>query len=359
MIKKTLAWLQKNERHLGAFVFVIGFITDLATFTLLDISLVNLLFAGYLGVAALCILLGHLLASRSGQGSTVRKAALVALPLIAQYLLGNLLSGFLIFYTKSSVLLVSWPFIILLLLVFIGNEWFRKYRDRIAFFAVLFFFTLYAYAIFALPLFVRSLGPWIFLSSTAIAAGLFALFLFLLWRAGSARLVESIRPIIGSSMAILIVMVASYFTGLVPPIPITLKDGGIYHHVERRVGDYAVLAEPAQPFWDLGPQVVHVTPGETVYAFTAVFAPIRFLTSVVHRWDYYDEAQKRWVTRSRTTFPIAGGRQGGYRGYSEQTGLSAGKWRVSVETPGGQVIGLLRFTVVPVSIQPLLHEEIR
>ncbi|KND47192.1 MAG: hypothetical protein AB199_02050 [Parcubacteria bacterium C7867-004] len=359
MFKKGLAWLQRNERHLGAIVFVAGFVTDILTFTLLDISLVNLVFAGYLALAAVCILVSHFLVSLPGQGSVTRRTLAVILPLAAQYLLGNLLSGFLIFYTKSSVLLVSWPFIVLLLLVFIGNEWFRKYRDRIAFFAVLFFFSLYAYAIFALPLFIRMLGPWVFIGSTVISAGLFALFLFLLWKTGRARLEQSLMPIIGSTLAILIVMVASYFTGLVPPIPITLKDGGIYHGIERSGGNYVLLAEDPKPFWDIRSPRVHVASGETVYAFASVFAPIRFSTSVVHRWDQYDERQKRWVTLSRTSFPIAGGRAEGYRGYSQATDLEPGRWRVSVETPGGQVIGQLRFEVERVDALPDLHKEIR
>ena len=356
MFKKILAWLQKNERHLGALVFVVGFITDVLTFTLLDISLVNLVFAAYLALAAVCILAGHFLVSRKGSGGVVRRTLVVILPLAAQYLLGNLLSGFLIFYTKSSVLLVSWPFLILLALVFIGNEWFRKYRDRIVFFTTLFFFSLYAYAIFALPLLVRSLGPVIFIQSTLAASVLFALFLLILWQCGRARLAGSVKAIIGSALLVLIIVVASYFSGLVPPIPITLKEGGIYHGVERRGGDYVLQAERAKPFWDLRPMVVHTTPGKPLYAFTAVFAPIRFSTSVVHRWDRYDESQKRWVTASRTTFPIAGGRTQGYRGYSEQSNLAPGRWRVSVETPSGQVIGLIRFEVVA-GIKPALREE--
>ncbi len=355
-MKSILAWFQMNERHLGAFVFIIGFATDVATFTLLDLSAVNLLFAFYLAAAALCILFSHLLVSLDGKGGTVRRTFLVVLPLVAQYLLGNLLSGFLIFYTKSSVLLVSWPFIVLLLLVFIGNEWFRKYRDRIVFFTTLFFFALYAYAIFALPLFLNALGPWVFIGSTLAASGAFAVFLLLLWRCGKARLASSIMPIIGSALAILIVVVASYFTGLVPPIPITLKDGGIYHQVERRDGNYILQAEPQKPFWDPHAQIVHTVSGQPLYAFTAVFAPIRFSASVVHRWDRYDEKKKRWVTASRITFPIAGGRAEGYRGYSAQSDLAPGRWRVSVETPGGQVIGQLRFTVENGAL-PALHEE--
>ncbi len=359
MVRKVLAWAQRNERHLGALVFFGGFITDVLTFTLLDISLVNLVFAAYLGLAALCVFLGHLTAPWHDAKAVWKRSVTVILPLAAQYLIGNLLSGFLIFYTKSSVLGVSWPFLVLLLLVFVGNEWFRKYKDRLTFMAVLLFFTAYAYAIFALPLLVGKLGPWIFAGSTGLAVLGFALFLFLLRRAGRRQLAQSMTPIIGASLAIVIVMSVSYFSGLLPPIPLALKDGGIYHAVSSANGTYTLLSEPNQPWYDPRPQTLHTAPGEPLYAFAAVFAPIRFGTMVVHRWQRYDADKGAWVTQSRIAFPISGGRAEGYRGYSEVSSPLPGEWRVRVETEGGQVIGQIRFTVEHAKVPPVLHTETR
>lgn len=359
MVRKVLAWAQRNERHLGAAVFFAGFITDILTFVLLDISLVTIVFSVYLGLAALCIYLGHSLALWREETALWKRSVIVLLPLAAQYLIGNLLSGFLIFYTKSSVLGASWPFLILLLLIFIGNEWFRKYKDRVVFMAVLLFFTTYAYAIFALPLFTRSLGPWIFVGSTLLASGAFAIFLFLLTLSGRTRLAQSILPIIGSSAAIVILMSASYFSGLIPPIPLTLKDSGIYHDLTVANGTYTLQAEETRPWYDLRPQEIHIHAGEPLYAFAAVFAPIRFGTIVVHRWQRYDDAQGTWVTQSRVAFPISGGREDGYRGYSEISNTLPGEWRVRVETEYGQVIGQIRFSVVRAATNPILHQEIR
>jgi hypothetical protein len=282
----------------------------------------------------------------------------VLLPLAAQYLIGNLLSGFLIFYTKSSALLASWPFLILIATIFIGNEWFRKYKDRIAFMAVLLFFTTYAYAIFAFPLLVRSLGPWVFVGSTFLAIGAFSLFVGLLYEVGKERLRQSLVPMIAGSIAIVVLVSAAYFSGLVPPIPLTLKEGGIYHAVRYEAGEYVLSAEPARPWYDLRPPVLHTRPGEPLSAFTAVFAPIRFGTVVVHRWQRYDDAAGAWVTQSRIAFPIAGGRAEGYRGYSEISNPLPGEWRVRVETENnGQVIGQLRFRVEQGTVP--LHEERR
>lgn len=357
MLKKLLTWAQRNERHLGALVFIGGFVTDLFTFVFLDISLVTVLFAAYLIGAAVSVFLLHVLSGAARKPSTVRSALLMILPLVAQYLIGSLLSGLLIFYTKSSVLSVSWPFVVLLALIFFANEWFRKYKDRLIFLITLLFFTVYAYAIFALPLVLHALGPWIFVASTLVSVAVSGMFLLLLWKTGKARLSESLIPIIGSCLAVLIVMVTSYFTGLIPPIPLTLKEGGIYHTLRHEAGQYVLSAEPSRMWWEIGPQMVHVTPGETIYAYTAIFAPIRFGTNVVHRWEWFSEREGTWVLKSTIAFPIAGGRAHGYRGYSEYSNPEPGKWRVSVETPNGQVIGQLLFSVEPVSSLPALHEE--
>ncbi|MBU2103926.1 DUF2914 domain-containing protein [Patescibacteria group bacterium] len=358
-VRKVLAWAQRNERHLGGIVFFCGFITDLLTFTLLDISILNYVFGGYLVVTYIVVFLAHLASKEVARPSVFRRSMRVFLPLAAQYLIANLLSGFLIFYTKSSVLFVSWPFIILLGLVFIGNEWFRTYKDRLIFLATLLFFTTYAYAIFALPLAVHALGPMVFLGSTALSVAVFAAFLFLLWRTGPKRLQGSLLPTIGTSLAVLIVMVSSYFTGLIPPIPLTLKDSGIYHSLTRAGGDYVLLAERKKEWWDPRAQTIHAIEGETLYAYTAVFAPIRFGASVVHRWQYYDETQKKWTTQGTVVFPISGGRLAGYRGYSERSNLTPGSWRVRVETENGQAIGQILFTIERTATLPPLRKEVQ
>jgi hypothetical protein len=224
-MNRLLAWLQKNERHLGVVVFIGGFLTDLVTFTLLDVAYVNLFFIAYLSLAAVCTFGSHILFARRHEEQTKWMRWLAVLfTLGGQYAIGGILSGCLIFYTKSAVLTVSWPFIILLALVFIGNEYFRKYREHLIFQTVLFFFALYAYAIFALPIYIGAIGPWVFVGSTVAAILLFSGFLYLLYRTGAARLSESIKPIIASCAVIVVALVASYATGIVPPLPLTLKE---------------------------------------------------------------------------------------------------------------------------------------
>ena len=175
-ISRILAWAAKNERHLGAAAFVLGFGVDLFTFTVLSVVYANLAFATYISLAAGAIAIGSSLPRSREYVSAWARGISILAPLAAQYAIGSLLSGFMIFYTKSAELSASWPFLVLLALVFIGNEYFRTYYKHLAFQISLLFFALYAYLIFAIPLIVDRLGPLVFLGSTAASILLFALY---------------------------------------------------------------------------------------------------------------------------------------------------------------------------------------
>ncbi|MBU0750032.1 DUF2914 domain-containing protein [Patescibacteria group bacterium] len=360
MWKRALAWIAKNERHLGAIVFIFGFVTDLLTFLLLDVSLVSLVFAGYLALGTVFALLGH---ASEGWKQKATSSIVKALPslssLVVQYATGGILSGCLIFYTKSSSVMASWPFLLLLAAVFIGNEYFRKYREHLAFQTILLFFGLYAYSIFALPLLVNTLGPLVFLGSTAISLVSFSVFLYILWKLGKERFASTFKFIIIGITCSVTAIVGAYFTGLVPPIPLALSDVGIYQSLEKVPGGYQVQGEGTAPWWQFWPRMYHHKAGTPLYAYSSVFAPVSFSTSVVHVWQKYNYDTHTWVTESRVAFSMSGGRSGGYRGYSIKDNPSAGKWRISIETTNGQVIGREVFFVQTVSTLPSLETIVK
>lgn len=359
MVDRLLSFLQRYEHRLSTLLFVVGFATDLVTFTLLDLPVVNLFFIGYLILAAFFTFLTHTMRRFAVHPSAWRRGIAVISPLAATFTIGGLLSGFLIFYTKSAVLSVSWPFLLLLLTIFLGNEFFRSYRSHIAFQTVLFFFALYAYAIFGLPLYINELGPDIFLWSTAIALAVFTVFLVLLSLASWERLKATLGRIVIGTVAVVVTVVALYFSGLVPPIPLTLKESGIYHGVSRIDGGYQVTHEGWSRWSRFLPREIHHVPGTPLYAYSAIFAPTSFSVNVVHRWERYDESSKKWITESMVAFTLAGGRAGGYRGYSEKSDPRPGDWRVTIETLEGQVIGRLNFEVENVPTAPTLYTDYR
>jgi hypothetical protein len=224
---------------------------------------------------------------------------------------------------------------------------------------VLFFFALYAYLIFALPLYVHRLGPEVFMWSTVFAVLLFALFICVLSFSGRSRLASTLPRIMAGSALVVGAVVFLYFSGLIPPIPLTIKESGIYQNVVHTEAGYQITHERSSRWSRFIERTVHHVPGTPLYAYTAIFAPTAFSANVVHRWERYDERQRTWVQKSMVAFTLSGGRSGGYRGYSIKSDPEPGTWRVTIETTEGQVIGQLRFEVVNVARPPRLYTETR
>ncbi|NIT99649.1 MAG: DUF2914 domain-containing protein, partial [Nitrosopumilaceae archaeon] len=68
--------------------------------------------------------------------------------------------------------------------------------------------------------------------------------------------------------------------------------------------------------------------GDTVFCYTAVFAPTLLQKNVYHVWRKYFSERDEWLTTDRLGFEITGGRKMGYRGYTYKRNVSPGKWRV-------------------------------
>jgi len=81
-----------------------------------------------------------------------------------------------------------------------------------------------------------------------------------------------------------------------------------------------------------------------LYAYTAIDAPRGLKERIYHEWTHND----RQV--DRIALDISGGRKAGYRAWTHKQNFPAqpeGRWRVRVVTEAGQMIGMLRFEVVP------------
>ncbi len=358
-MKKLFQWIGRNEKHLSTAAFVGSFLVDLVGYAHASLPWIATLFTGMFLIAAMCILVSHYLhRDRADAAPSVKNPFYTLLPIIAQFFIGGLLSGCFILYTRAADFLHSWPFIALLAIVFVGNELFSKYRERLTFQTIQLFFALYLYAIFELPIARGRMDSLVFVASGFAAIAVFALFVGLLWVVGKKRLMQSLSRIGYWCAGLTLVINAAYFTGVMPPLPLSLKDAGIYHTLVHTTNGYNLGAE-TQSWNPFAPDVEHVAPGTALYAYSAVFAPVALTTPIVHRWEYFDTAAGTWVTKAAITFPISGGRDAGYRGYTQINDAAPGKWRVSVETTNGAVLGTIRFTVESTAAAPVLHTEVK
>lgn len=343
-LKHTVSHARK---HWLTVAFLLGFVVDNLTLNRVDQKLDNAILASYvvlamLGMAALYAGIAERYSDR--MNFFLRDKA----PFLIQYAFGGLLSGMLIFYGRSGAWYESWPFLLVILFVIYGNETIKNREQRLVFNLSMFFIGLFAYVVLIVPVILGKMGDLIFVGSGLIA--LIIMYAFV-------RLLEWVIPNFVSMRKRIIVFVVGllyvgfnilYFTNVIPPIPLSLKDIGIYHSVIRFENDTYQLKYEKPAWWEFyrdSDKVFHPSQGDNVYCFASVFAPTRLNTEIYHRWEYYDESTGVWLEHGRYTYKIIGGRGGGFRGYTQIGNFREGNWRCTVETERGQSLGRATFRV--------------
>jgi DUF2914 family protein len=142
------------------------------------------------------------------------------------------------------------------------------------------------------------------------------------------------------------VVVGFYFLNWIPPVPLSMKFGGMYHQVTKFGAVYQLTLEkpPWYRFWRRSDEVFRAA--DAAYCFTAVFAPVDLQTQIYHHWQYRPSVgQAGFATTDLIRLTILGGREEGYRSYTTKRRLLPGRWRVDVETADGRIIGRVAFRV--------------
>lgn len=332
-----------------------GFIYHYLFFKIIPIDEILYLVFGYLALATFSILFTYFY----DEGKISQKLRYVRLfiPLLLQFSLGSIIGGVFIFYWFSGSFFVSWPFILVVVALMVLIEVYKHYLEQPVVQFGLYSFSAFLLLAVALPYFFRSLDSWLFVAAGAISFFLVLLLTILL---GKSQAIKAQKyRILAVSAFVFIGFNVFYFLNLIPPVPLSIRDAGVYHSVIRTASGYELLAEP-QNWWQKITRVptIHLAPEESAYVFTSIYSPADLNTDIVHEWQHYDEKTKKWTDMSEISFHVTGGRQEGYRGYSFKSNVLAGKWRVFVETPRGQVLGRYEFNAERVDQQPVLVKEI-
>ena len=353
-------WYGKFERPISSFSLIGGFVFDAIFLKRVDLFWENFWIFVHLAVVAICIVLINLRKYRTEEETDPSKLHFWYVNIL-QFFFGGLLSTFLVFYFRSATLSASWPFFLILGLAFVANERLKRHFSRLEFQISLLFLCLFSFLIFYVPVLVHSINQWTFVLSGFLSLVIITVFLRLLSRFSKENLFGHKHKLIISIAGIFLVMNVLYFTNIIPPLPLSLKDSGIYHAVlHNSNGDYVIQTENEswwQKYFALYPDF-HLVSGDVVYAFSSVFSPESFNTSIVHEWQYFNQKTNDWTTEGKVSLSVACGRGGGYRTYSARVDLNSGHWRVNVLTLSGLVLGSLRFNVVPVVVEPILNTKI-
>jgi hypothetical protein len=346
--KNVESWYEKNENSISSLALIFGFILDNLSLGRVDALADKVILTIYISLAGLCILLISIYEANLLEES-VKGRMHFWLTFGMQFALGGLFSAFIVFYNRSSSLESSWPFLTLLIIYFLGNEILKKHYKGLSFRVSVYFFALLSYLIIIVPTLVNKIDRWVFIFSSVAAVLLFTLFIWIISIFSKKEIQSNRKKIFTYSIITLAVINIFYFTNLIPPLPIMMRDAGVYHNlVPNSDGSYTMNIEQTNGLYDFfsSKKIFHRYLNEPVYVMTAVYSPIDLNIGVIHNWQKYDPINKQWVTTSNIYVPIKGGRQGGYRLYSVKSNVTPGLWRVNVLTADTRIIGRVKFEII-------------
>ena len=342
-LESIVHWYKRWERPISSLSLIGGFVFDALTLKRVDLFWENFwVIVHLLVVASSILLLWYTDRARDAKTAELHFWLINVL----QFTFGGLFSTFLVFYFRSAPLSISWPFLLLLTLAFLANERLKQYYARMTFQIGLLYLSVLSFMIFVIPVLFHRIGPWIFLISGVASLGLIELFIRLLKYIIRERFKPLERTVRVSIATVLLVVTALYFTDIIPPLPLSLKDAGMFKEIHKVQDQYVFIGEERtwQDFFSIYTPI-HVRSGAQVYAYTAIFSPGNFSTEVIHEWQR--EVDNEWVTQTTIPLEISGGRDEGFRTYS-QFPVTAGRWRVNVKTQYGQILGRINFEVIAI-----------
>ena len=337
---------EKHEKYVAIGIFVIGFLWDSLTMTRVDNPVDNIILMFYL------LLIGAMIVF------TLRRQCGIAppkwllkmepyFPWAMQFCFGGLFSSYVVFYFKSASFTRTQFFFLILVILLVANEFLQHRLQNLVLLAVLYDFCLLSFLAFFLPVVLAAVNAGIFLLA-CLAGLLVSLYVFslgFLFHPDSWK--RRMKPIALWMVSVTLAVIVLYFANLIPPVPLALKDVGIYHNVTKKTAGYEVqyVSPSAWRYWMDWESPFYLSPGDKVYCYTAIFAPGKVRVRVRHAWSR--KTPDGWVLIDLLPFEISAGRENGYRGFTFKRGITPGTWRVAVETMRGQTLGEITFDVVP------------
>lgn len=353
---KIVSFISRNWQHLYTVFFFGGFIVDAILLPDVTNPMTKYIGLAYLIILASAIILREWIASRN-TASNVEQKLYALLTFGVLFFSGASLSFVFIYALRSAAFAVSWPLFLILFACIVANEVVDTHRYRFTLDIAVFFVALMFYTIFNVPIVFGAVNDLVFLVAVAIAVLVGIIFISILRKTSEVAEYERGR---GYALALGIPLFVGmlYFLNIIPAVPLTLKESGVYHFVARTPsGEYFGQKEVDSRFLaKYRRQVFHVGEQDSgVYFFSSVGAPAKVSAPITHVWEYYDPVENRWVTSSTISFEVSGGRKDGYRAYSKKENVIPGLWRVTVKVDDNRIIGRMRF-IIEKGNQPELKE---
>lgn len=338
---RFLDWYNRNELRLQIAVFVLGFILDYLTADETDfLTIVQQIV--YLAVVAVILTYEFLVESNAIVLKNPDSKFWQYRGLILHFILGSLLSLYSFFFLKSASIFNSMLFVGVLMALLVANELPKVQKSGLNIRWSLWTLCLFSFFTVIFPLVLGFVGWVPFLLSASLTGG--CLYLHARYLMKYEKDFSNLKKVfIIPGLSVVIGFVILYFLKLIPPVPLAVKNMGVYHALEKREGKYFLSSDSRNwKFWQSGDQDFLARAGDSIFFFAQIHSPARFSDEVVIHWLFKDPRQG-WLTSDRVPMKISGGRKEGFRGYSVKKNYQPGDWRVQVETTDGREIGRLYF----------------
>jgi hypothetical protein len=336
-----------------ALFFFAGVTYDTLTLTRIDRLLDNLILLLYLTLLGTLIILtgrfqlGLVPSTPDRSDWNVLRLLHRARPHFAkalQFLLGGLFSAYVILYSQSSSFSTTAIFLGIIVGFLIANEFLQSRYSSLKMLVGLFAIVTLSFLTFFLPVLTGWMNAFVFLTGAVMTV-------LIVWKIVRLTLqgIPNLPPkapfrICLPAFALVGLCATLYFLNWIPPIPLSLKFGGVYHHIEKHQDQYILTYEdgPWYAVWKRSDD--RVSAGTPVYAFSSVFAPVTLHTTIYHHWEWRPlKESAEFTTTDRIPITITGGREHGYRMYTMKQRLQPGEWRINVEAEDGRLIGRITF----------------
>lgn len=303
---------------------------------------------GHLFVVAFFIMFREWIVSRNTASSFEQKMYKISTFFILLSS-GAALSFVLIYALRSAALSVSWPLFVILFICIFANEFVSTHSFRFSLDVGILLIAILFYIIFHFPLLLGVQNDITFAISIVVSIAISIFYIYVLRLMSETALDEAPR---GYALAIGIPMFVGmlYFLNVLPAVPLSLKESGIYHNIVRtEVGEFIAKKEVEKNmnfFSRLKTLTYNLSPNDTgIYFFSSIDAPTKLSAPISHVWEYYDDETKEWIPTTTISFGLTGGREDGYRAYSNKENITEGLWRVTVKVDGNRIVGRVNFLV--------------
>ncbi len=262
---------------------------------------------------------------------------------IFHFLIGSLISVFTLFYFKSTSFVTSFIFIAFILFIMIANELPIFVRLGRIFKSFLLGLCTCSFFTYIVPLLMKEIGRTPFFIGIVTSLTLL-FFVYLIYSKFSEDKVFNhfLLPSFGACFLFL----SLYIFKILPPVPLAIKDIGVYQKIEKIDGQYNCYHQRIWwQFWKKGDQDFYLNKKSRVHVFFTLYSPSNFSDSVIVRWS--KRSKKGWIKYDDIPIKITGGRKKGFRGIAYKEKIVSGEWKVSVRSKDLREIGRIKINVYP------------